>query len=84
MSKIFINIDSRYRNRKIDQEPNNFLLNLDKLNITNINYIKLVDITIPNKYYIFTNNRNNNYFFIKGILSDHPRSKCISYTINRN
>ena len=73
MNKILINIDSRQRNVEYYPNSNYFKLGNESesdlnfynyLNFKNIDYISLASIEIPNNFYIFTDARFNNFFYV--------------------
>ena len=75
MDKIILNIDSNYRNKNIYLLSSNFNINLYKYinNKINYNYIKIIDMKIFNNICFINNNKNNNFFIIKGIFIGPPQ-----------
>ena len=73
MNKILINIDSRQRNTLYYPNSNYFKLGNESesdvnfynhLNFKNIDSISLSSIEIPNNFYVFTDSRFNNFFYV--------------------
>ena len=79
MDKIILNIDSNYRNKNIYLLSSNFNINLYKYinNNINYNYIKIIDMKIFNNICFISNNKNNNYFIIKGIFVGPPHGSNV-------
>ena len=68
MENILINIDSRFRNKKIFPNPGNYTY-LFNDPFKNITYIRLSSIELPNMYYSFNNKYLNTFFKI--IIDDN-------------
>ena len=76
LKKLHMTIDSRQRNKKIYQDPNKYMINLDNNNrLKNVNSIRIIEAMIPYSQYLI--NDNNKYIDImqNGVITSIKLNK---------
>ena len=63
METQLINVDSKFRNASIYNNPAKFKFDMDR-NIKNVKSIRVSSIELPNIFYVFSKKKNNISFFI--------------------
>jgi hypothetical protein len=70
MENILVNIDSRFRNKKLYPNSGSYTYTLDEP-IKNVSYVRVSSVELPNMYYLFLNKYNNTTFEIHTASSQY-------------
>jgi hypothetical protein len=73
-----LNINSCFRNNYYHSNPTDFLYNLP-VEIKNVSSMRLVSIEIPNSWYLFSQKKKNNIFYV--LVDDKCKTAPKEYTI---